>query len=82
MSLDEYRQVMEILGTKVSPDAKIISGAQISADMEKSMKVLLIITGVQSSQIMGASTQLTRNQETELEQELGIDFLKQDEGPQ
>lgn len=78
MSLDEYRQVMEVLGTKVAPDAKIISGAQISADMEKSMKVLLIVTGVKSAQIMGVSTELTKTQETELEEELGIDFLKQE----
>jgi cell division protein FtsZ len=79
MSLDEYRQVMEILGTKVAPDAKIISGAQLSADMEKSMKVLLIVTGVKSAQIMGVSTELDKDQASELEQELGIDFLKKDE---
>ena len=79
MSLDEYRQVMEILGSKVAPDAKIISGAQISADMEKSMKVLLIVTGVKSAQIMGVSTELSKDQATELEEELGIDFLKKDE---
>src|SRR3989338_8726300 len=48
LSLDEYKQVMEIVGKKISPDAKIISGAQISADMEKTIKVLLIVTGVKS----------------------------------
>src|SRR3989344_6865304 len=37
MSLDEYRKVMEIVGEKISPNAKLISGAQISPDMEKSM---------------------------------------------
>ncbi|MBS3065864.1 cell division protein FtsZ [Candidatus Pacearchaeota archaeon] len=77
MSLDEYKQVMEILGEKVAADAKIISGAQIAADMEKSMKVLLIVTGVKSSQIMGISTELTKTQTDELEEELGIDFLKE-----
>ncbi len=77
MSLDEYKTVMEIVGAKVAPDAKIISGAQIAADMEKSMKVLLIVTGVKSTQIMGVSTELTKSQETQLEEELGIDFLKQ-----
>ena len=76
MSLDEYRQVMEVIGSKVSPSAKIISGAQISPDMDKSIKVLLIVTGVKSSQIIGASTDLTKNQRAELEEELGIDFLE------
>ncbi len=47
MSLDEYQQVMSVLGEKIAPDAKIISGAQIVPDMDKSMKVLLIVTGVE-----------------------------------
>ena len=77
MSLDEYRLVMEIIGEKVAPDAKIISGAQISPDMEKTMKVLLIVTGVKSSQIIGSSTVLTEKNSSFLEKELGIDFLKE-----
>jgi cell division protein FtsZ len=75
MTLDEYKKVMEIISKKVSPEARIISGAQISADMEKTMKVLLIVTGVKSNQILGKSTQLTLSQEEELEKELGINFL-------
>lgn len=77
MSLDEYKRVMEIVGEKVAPDAKIISGAQISPDMDKSIKVLLIITGVKSSQILGISTDLTLNQKEQLQSELGIDFVNQ-----
>ncbi|MBX4196868.1 cell division protein FtsZ [Candidatus Pacearchaeota archaeon] len=77
MSLDEYRKVMEVVGSKVAPDAKIISGAQISADMEKAIKVLLIVTGVKSSQILGSSTELTGKQQEELEEELGIDFVEE-----
>ncbi|MEK6848031.1 MAG: cell division protein FtsZ, partial [Nanoarchaeota archaeon] len=77
MSLDEYKKVMEIIGTKVAPDAKLISGAQISPDMDKTMKVLLIVTGVKSSQIIGSSTVLTEKNSSFLEKELGIDFLKE-----
>ncbi len=75
MSLDEYREIMEIIGSKVAPDAKIISGAQISLDMDKAIKVLLIVTGVKSSQITGSSEQLSINEKEELGRELGIDFL-------
>jgi len=75
MSLDEYRQVMEVISERVAPDAKIISGAQISPDLDKSMKVLLIVTGVKSAQILGSSTDLTDQQKGDLEEELGIDFL-------
>jgi cell division protein FtsZ len=76
MSLDEYRQVMEVIGTRVAPDAKIISGAQISPDMDRTIKVLLIVTGVKSSQILGLSTELLDSQKGDLEHELGIDFLE------
>ena len=76
MTLDEYRLIMEVIGNKVAPDAKIISGAQISPDLDKTIKVLLIITGVKSSQILGSSTQLTGKEREELEEELGIDFLE------
>lgn len=74
-SLEEYKKIMEILGEKISPDAKIISGAQISPDMEKTIRVLLIVTGVESSQIMGSSIQLSGRFEDDLGKELGIDFL-------
>jgi cell division protein FtsZ len=75
MSLEEYKVVMEAIGNKVSPDAKIISGAQISPDMEKSIKVMLIVTGVKSSQIMGSGTTLSKGNQDQLEEELGISFL-------
>lgn len=74
-SLDEYKQVMEIIGNKIAPDAKIISGAQISPDMEKSIKVLLIVTGVKSAQIIGSSTEIPEKYSDELERELGISFV-------
>ena len=68
---------MEVLGNKISPDAKIISGAQISADMENTIKVLLIITGVKSSQIMGISTEIGKSEQDSLGEELGIDFIEE-----
>jgi len=76
MSLDEYKKVMEIIGQKISPDAKLISGAQISPDLENTIKVLLIVTGVKSSQILG-SDEFIKNSHIELGKELGIDFLEE-----
>ncbi|MBS3088516.1 cell division protein FtsZ [Candidatus Pacearchaeota archaeon] len=75
MSLDEYNKVMKIIGDKIAPDAKIISGAQISADMENTLKVLLIVTGVKSSQIIGGVDVFSSKDS--LEEELGIDFVKE-----
>lgn len=78
MSLEEYKTVMEIISTKVSPDAKLISGAQISADLDKSIKVLLIVTGVKSTQILGWSTEAPADKQDALEKELGIEFVEKE----
>lgn len=75
LTLEEYKLIMELIGNQISSDAKIISGAQISADMEKSIKILLIVTGVKSSQILGSETR-DFAKGTELNEELGIDFVK------
>jgi cell division protein FtsZ len=77
MSLDEYKVVMEEIGKKISTDAKIIAGAQISEDMENSIKVLLIVTGVKSSQILGSEISLPKSKGDQLGDELGIDFVKE-----
>jgi cell division protein FtsZ len=77
MSLDEYKIVMETIGNQVSPEAKLISGAKISQDMEKSIKVMLIVTGVESSQILGFDTNTVKEKEDQLEDELGIRFVKE-----
>jgi cell division GTPase FtsZ len=42
--------------------------------MEKSIKVMLIVTGVQSSQILGSDME-KKSQEEQLESELGIKFV-------
>lgn len=76
LTLEEYKTVMEIIGNRIAPDAKIISGAQIAADMEKSIKVLLIVTGVKSAQILGSGgDDATKTAESELHDELGIDYV-------
>lgn len=77
MTLDEYKNVMEIVGKKIPQDAKIISGAQISPDMGNTMKVLLIVTGVNSPQIVGTSSAEQSREESGLGEELGIDFFKE-----
>ncbi len=76
MTLDECKIVIENVGNKLSPDAKMIWGAQISEDMEKSMRVLLIVTGVRSSQILGHGESIESIKHREIEEELGIDFIE------
>jgi len=76
MSLDECKLIIETIGNKLSPDAKLIWGAQIADDMEKSMRVLLIVTGVQSSQILGHGETIESIKHKEIEDELGIEFFE------
>jgi cell division protein FtsZ len=76
MSLDEYKQVIEMVGNKLNPDAKLIGGAQISADLDKSIRVLLIVTGVKSGQILGDREPLDSIKHREIEEELGIEFYE------
>lgn len=77
LSLDEYKTVVQKVGEHLSPEARLISGAQISADMEKSLKVMLIITGVKSPQITGEKKKLPLDQakRKDMEGELGIEFM-------
>ncbi len=76
MSLEECKTIIEAVGNKLSPDAKLIWGAQISEDMEKSIRVLLIVTGVKSSQILGHEGSIESIKHKEIEEELGIEFFE------
>ena len=76
MSLDECKSIIETIGDKLSPEAKLIWGAQISEDMEKSIRVLLIVTGVKSSQILGQGETMDSIKHKEIEEELGIEFFE------
>ena len=76
MSLDECKTVIETVGDRLSPDAKLIWGAQISPDMEKTLRVLLIVTGVKSSQILGHGESVESLRHKEIEEELGIEFFE------
>jgi cell division protein FtsZ len=73
MTLEEARKVVESVTKKLDEDARVIWGAQISEDLGSAMKVLLIVTGVKSSQILGQRKQ--KIDKPKMEQELGIEFF-------
>jgi len=73
--LDEARKVVETISEKLDDDARIMWGAQISKDLEKTIRTMLIVTGVKSSQIMGSGIETTNKRKQEIETELGIEFL-------
>ncbi|MBU0758628.1 MAG: cell division protein FtsZ [Nanoarchaeota archaeon] len=75
MTLDEARQVVETVSKRLDEDARIIWGAQISEDLEGVIRTILIITGVQSSQIIGGATKMDSRKKKDFENELGIEFV-------
>ena len=75
MTLDEARKVVETISEKLDEDARIIWGAQISKDMERTIRTMLIVTGVKSSQIFGTGKKGADKKKKEIEQHLGIEFL-------
>jgi cell division protein FtsZ len=75
MTLDEARKVVETVSEKLDQDARIIWGAQISKDMDKTIRTMLIVTGVKSSQILGSGIKTSDKRKKEIETELGIEFL-------
>ena len=74
MKLDEAKIVVEAISERLAEDARIIWGAQISEDLEGTIRVMLIVTGVQSSQITGRQSKEFKGK-TELENDLGIEFV-------
>lgn len=75
MTLDEARKVVETVSERLSDDATVIWGAQIYKDLEKTIRTMLIVTGVKSPQIFGPGKSTVDKKRKEIERELGIDFL-------
>ena len=75
--LEDYNQVVKLIGEKLSPNAKLISGAKLSPDMENMLKVMVIITGVKSPQMTGERIPINEAKRRDIENELGIEFFEE-----
>jgi cell division protein FtsZ len=75
MTLDEARRVVEAVSERLSEDAKIIWGAQVYKDLDKTIRTMLIVTGVKSAQIFGKEEGISDKKKKEIEKELGIEFI-------
>jgi cell division protein FtsZ len=71
MTVAEAEMVAEEVQKKISPNAKIIWGAAIDPALEKTLRVMLVITGVKSKQILGRSEIITR----QVSKDIGIDII-------
>jgi len=75
MTLDEARRVVEAVSSRLDEDARVIWGAQIAEDLQGSIRTILIITGVKSTQIFGTGKGLSEKKKQDIETELGIEFV-------
>ncbi|MBS3052233.1 MAG: cell division protein FtsZ [Candidatus Aenigmarchaeota archaeon] len=75
MTIKEAQEVVEAISNKLSEDAKIIWGAQVSKDMGDVIRAMLIITGVEGGEDY-TTEDLFKPKKTVIEEELGIEFLE------
>jgi len=75
LTLEESRKIVETVSDKLGEKAKIIWGAQIYPDLEKTVKTLVIVTGVNSEQIFGEERDYFGEKKNEIKGELGIDYV-------
>jgi cell division protein FtsZ len=75
LTLDESRKIVETVAERLDGKAKIIWGAQIYKDLEKTLRTMLIVTGVRSEQIFGEERQQKVQKKQAIQSELGIDMV-------
>jgi len=75
MTLNEAKKIVEAISVKLDEDARIIWGAQISEDLEGTVRVMIIVTGVKSPQISGRSQIEEKPGRSEMQDVLGIEFI-------
>lgn len=76
MTLNEAKHVVEIVSNKLHPDSKVIWGARIDESLGNRLKVMLIVTGVTSPQIIGSAIGgFSKKKSREDFDDLGIDFI-------
>jgi len=53
LTISEAEKAAELVGEKINPSARIIWGCSIEPELEKTVRVLLVITGVKSKAFLG-----------------------------
>jgi len=76
ITVREAQQIVEAVSEKMSPDAKIIWGTQIVKELGESIRAMLVITGVQSTQIFGPNKTWSKGEKKDIEKVLGVEFVE------
>ncbi|MCX6815897.1 MAG: cell division protein FtsZ [Candidatus Aenigmarchaeota archaeon] len=76
ITIRECQSIVETISTKLSPDAKIIWGAQIVKELGDSIRTMMIVTGVNSPSLLVPQKTYKKEKEKEKESVFGIDFIE------
>ncbi len=71
MTMQEVMQVVEEIHNRVNRDARILWGASIDENLERTIRAMLVITGVKSRQILGPTNKKIERRQ----KEMGLDFV-------
>jgi len=74
ITVREAQEIVEAVSSRLSPDAKIIWGAQVEQGLKDTVKTLVIITGVKTTDEV-VTEKLFKPKKKEIEEELGIEFV-------
>ncbi len=76
ITIRECQEIVEAISAKISSDAKVIWGAQISKDLGDMVRALLIVTGVKAPEAYAYGERVfSKEKQKEIEKILGIDFV-------
>ncbi len=75
ITIRECQKIVEAVATRLSPDAKIIWGAQIVKELGDSIRTMLIVTGIESSPF-SKNKVVQKERKKESEKIFGIDFIE------
>jgi len=70
MTVTEAERVVEEVHNRINPSARIIWGAAVDPALEHTIRVMVVLTGVRSRQILGPASRV------QLTQPHGIDFVR------
>jgi cell division protein FtsZ len=76
ITIRECQKIVETIATRLSPDAKIIWGAQIVKELGDSIRTMLIVTGVNSPIVSAPQISYEKERKKDIEKVFGIDFIE------
>ncbi len=75
MTLEEAKKVVENVTERLDENAKIIWGAQLSPELQSSVRTMLVVVGVKSPQIFGPKRTMSKKKQEDMEGNFGIKFI-------